>query len=136
MDPTFGKEMFLELSDQEHAPRIQIRFAVAEVRRPIIARLSALEARAGTSISRGSVSVQCLTKNGQDFLRAPLVPSEVRTVGEMNMDNALIAASMRRDSDSDTPMDITTEKKAALAGPVSPSCASIACTTCPRRPRT
>ena len=51
-----------------------------------------------------------------DFLRARLVPSEFRTVGAINIDKALIVASMRRDSGSDTPMNITTEELAALRG--------------------
>ena len=31
------KYLFLALSDQEHAPRVHIRFAVADVRRPVVA---------------------------------------------------------------------------------------------------
>ena len=64
--------------------------------------------------------MKCLTKSGLDFLRARLVPSEFRTVGDMNIDKALSAACMRRTSDSDTPLDITTEKPAALPGPSGP----------------
>ena len=64
--------------------------------------------------------MQCLAQNGLDFLRARLVPSEFRTIGEINIDKALIAAGMRRDGDSDTPVDITTEEPAALPGTSAP----------------
>ena len=71
-------------------------------------------ASAGTSISRGGVSVQCITKPGLDFLHTRLVQSEFRTLGEMNIDKALIAGT-GRDSDSDTPMGLATEEPAALS---------------------
>ena len=64
------------------------------------------EASEEASVSRGSVSELCLTTNGPDFVRAWLVPSEIQTVGEMNVNKAFIAATMRRDSDSDTPWSV------------------------------
>ena len=124
------EDLFLELSNQEHSRRVHIRFAVADVRRPIICDKPLVqrgfrinkEASAGTSIIRGIVSVQCLTKKRLDFLRARLVPSEFRTDGKMNIDKALVAVGMRRDSDSDTPMDIATDMPAALPGLSAPPC--------------
>ena len=88
------KDLFLELSDQEHAPRIHIRFAVADVRLPTIAEKRLVqrvfrinkEASEGTSISRGGVSVQSIKQSGLDILRARFVPSEFRTVGGLNIE--------------------------------------------------
>ena len=98
---------------------------MADVRRPIIAeplvqrgfRVNK-EASEGTSISRVGASVQCRAKDGLDFLRARLVPSEFRTVGEMNIDKALISAGMRH-----TPVRRS-------------SCDSSACIASPRRQTT
>ena len=91
---------------------------MADVRRPNIAEKTLVqrgfridtETSEGTSINRGGVSVQCLAEKGLDFLRARRAPSEFRTVGETNIDKALIAAGMRRDSDSDTLVDTTMEE--------------------------
>ena len=115
----------LKISNQEHSRRVHIRFAVADVRRPIICDKPLVqrgfrinkEASAGTSIIRGSVSVQGLTKKTGFLAR---MPSEFRTDGKMNIDKALIAVGMRRDSDSDTPMDIATDMPAPLPGPSAP----------------
>ena len=63
------QDIFVDLSDQEHAPRVFIHFAVADVRRPIFAVMPLIqrglrinkEVNEATSISRGGVSIQCKT---------------------------------------------------------------------------
>ena len=89
-------------SDQEHAPRVHIRFAVAEcgfrIKRRQAKELAAVREASPVSASR---------KNELYSRALVLVPSEFRTVGEVSIDNAIVAAGTGRDIDSDTPMDIT-----------------------------
>ena len=96
-------DVFLDLSDQEHHPRDHIRFAVADVRRPIIS-LSEASASAKRQAKEpsveGGVSVRCITTNGLDFLRARSFLSEFRTVGEGSVDTAIVAAGIGRHSDN------------------------------------
>ena len=118
------------------APRtISPSIVVAE--NPLVQQGSRInnEARDETSISRRGVSVQCIAKNGLDFLRARFALSEFRTVGEIIINKALVAAGTRRDSDSDTPW--TTPRRArATSWSVSSSYASITNVTCPCQQRT